>query len=79
MQAFYTYARRLAEVGPQEHVFEEIRDVGKIMFDFASKGRAVSDCSTLARRMNYNHSEASMNNLIRQAYGPIEFDKERLQ
>ena len=37
LQAFYTYARNLEAKGPQEYCFEEVRDVGQINFNFASK------------------------------------------
>jgi secreted Zn-dependent insulinase-like peptidase len=50
--------------GPQEYIFEEVRDVGQINFNFASKQDAIDDCSGLAREMQQKDQEA-MELLIR--------------
>jgi len=58
------------EVGPQDYVFEEVKQIGQINFDFMSKGSAVSFCVAKASKMQEMRTPEEMANLIRHQYGP---------
>ena len=44
VEAVFQYAQTLRERGPQEYVFEECRDLGRMQFEFADKGQALQQC-----------------------------------
>jgi insulysin len=51
LAAVFKFAQRLVEVGPQEKVFEEIKQISQIDFDFASKSSALNYCVKLSKNM----------------------------
>lgn len=47
-------------------------------FDFAAKGEPLSYCVTMAKNMQDCDEAERMSYLIRSRYGPIQFDKEKV-
>jgi len=41
----------MKELGPQEYVYEECLNLGKMRFEFAEKGDPLSTCVSFAGRM----------------------------
>ena len=78
LAAIFKYAQRLAEVGPQEFVFEECQKIGNLKFEFVDKGNCTSYCVGLARRMP-NFPGEEIQHLIRSKYVFDSFDKKRIE
>jgi secreted Zn-dependent insulinase-like peptidase len=64
--------------GIQESIFNEIKTVGQLNFDFASKGDAVDTCCDLASDMQDFFDDEGMKHLLRAKYGPLKIDAKRL-
>jgi len=75
--AIFKYAQRLAEVGPQEYIFDESAQIGKIKFDFLDKSDPINYCVRLAERMHGFKNADDMGHLISHSYTADFFDKER--
>jgi insulysin len=76
-EAIFSYAQHLQAVGPQEYIFTEIKDLGKLGFEFTDKISPVNYCVQLADLMqNYrDQPDSQLDDILRLMYGPIEFDK----
>lgn len=75
IEAIFQYTRRLHEVGPQDYVFDEVNDLGKVNFDFAEKGRPMSTVTNVAKRMQIFDDE-NISEIFRCGYVKKTFDKE---
>ena len=47
----------LKEKGPQQYVFDEVNDLGKVAFEFADKGSPMNTCVGLSGRMHIFNDE----------------------
>lgn len=50
IEAIYQYANKLREAGPQNYVFEEVRDIGIMNYEFQSKQDQLSECVAIAQK-----------------------------
>jgi len=58
LDAIFKYAQVLKEAGPQEYIFNEVKRLGEIRFNFMSKGKPASTVSGYANRMaKFNNEE----------------------
>jgi insulysin len=62
-------------MGPQDYVFNEVNDLGKINFDFAEKGRPMGTVTNVAKRMQI-FDDSNISEIFRCAYIRKTFDKE---
>lgn len=51
IEIFFAYANMIREKGAQRYIFEEIKRVGEINFEFADKRNALNNCVNLAGKM----------------------------
>lgn len=79
VQAVFKYAQRIAEVGPQEFVFNECKTVGTIKFNFQEKTDLMQYCIRLASKMHLFETPSEMENLIRHMYTALDFDPTRIK
>jgi secreted Zn-dependent insulinase-like peptidase len=75
IEAIFQYTQRLHEMGPQDYVFNEVNDLGKINFDFAEKGRPMGTVTNVAKRMQI-FDDSNISEIFRCAYIRKTFDKE---
>ena len=78
IDAVFKYIQRIKEVGPQEWVFNESRDIGNMSFRFAEKGSPIQYCVGLARSMPHFKTPDAMQHLIRSKYVADDYPGERL-
>ena len=78
-EAVFFYAWHLLTLAPQDYIFKEMKDLGKLGFEFSDKYDPVAYCVSLASLMQDYRDEpdSELENLLRLMHGPIEFDKER--
>lgn len=69
----------LRERGIQDYIFEEIKRVGEINFEFADKKSAVNTVVGLAAKMQLFEAEEDIPNLLSHSYLTEEFDKETIK
>lgn len=79
MQAIFKYAKTINEKGPQEYVFNEVKTVGGIRFDYQEKTDLMSYCINLASKMHKFKTPKEMCHLIRHSYTALEFDAARIK
>ena len=77
VEAVFHYAHVLKSKGPQEWVYEEIRDLGNMNFEFQNKGDALRECVGTAKRMKLYGSD-QWKNYLREKYVVSKFDKEKI-
>ena len=53
VEAVFQYANKIKEAGPQQRLFQENNDLGKMRFEFQDKSNAVRYCVGLASKMQY--------------------------
>ena len=58
-------------------MFDEVKTVGGIGFDYQEKTNLMSYCIQLASKMHLFKTPKEMCHLIRQAYTALQFDAER--
>lgn len=51
IEAVFQYANRIREVGPQQYIYQENNDLGKMQFEFSDKVNPVSYCVGLSSKM----------------------------
>jgi insulysin len=51
VEAVFQYAKNIKEAGPQEYLYKENNDLGKMQFEFQDKVNAVNYCVSLASKM----------------------------
>lgn len=51
IEAVFQYTNQLHKAGPQEWIFNEVNDLGKVQFDFAEKGQPMNTVTNCAKRM----------------------------
>ena len=51
IEACFQYGKKLKEAGPQEWVFNECLDLGKMQFEFQDKGNPMHTCIGLSSKM----------------------------
>ena len=76
--AVFKYIQRLKEVGPQEWVFNESRDVGRMRFDFLDKSDPTNYIVGLAGKMSKFKNADDMAHLIRHSYVAEDYKPELL-
>lgn len=77
-EAVFQYCQMLRDAGPQEYVFQEIRDLGEMQFKFADKTGPMRTCIGMASRMQI-FDESNMDQIIRSKYGCDKFDHELIK
>ena len=48
IEATFQYLKTINEAGPQDYVFNEVNDLGKVSFEFADKGKPMNTCVALS-------------------------------
>lgn len=78
LQAVFRYAQIVKESGPQQFVFDELKRIGEISFQFMQKGKAASVAQKYAGKMHY-FEDSNVEKLLSAAYLHEAFDKEMTQ
>mmetsp|Transcript_37380 Transcript_37380/g.49133 ORF Transcript_37380/g.49133 Transcript_37380/m.49133 type:complete len:268 (+) Transcript_37380:756-1559(+) len=78
VNAVFKYVQRLKEVGPQDWVFEENRNIGTITFDFLEKSDPMNYAVGLARMMPTFKNPADLGVMLKQKYVASEYKPELL-
>lgn len=78
VEAVFQYANKIREAGPQEYIFKENNDLGKMQFEFQDKVNAVNYCVGLASKLQF-YDEAVTGEILRSEYILEEFNHEKLK
>jgi insulysin len=81
LATIFSYAKNLSDRSRQvqETIFNEIKTISQLNFDFASKGDAIDTCTDLASEMQEYSDDHGMKHLLRAKYGPLKIDSERIE
>lgn len=78
IESVFKYAKVIQEKGVSEKVFNEIKSIGEIEFEFADKRNALASSINLASIMQVLEDEKDIPELIRHQYIVDKLDKERI-
>lgn len=78
VDAVFKYVQRLKEVGPQEWVYNENRNIGTITFDFLEKSNPMGYIVNLARHMPAYKNAADLSLILQHRYISSEYKPEML-
>ena len=76
-EAVFQYAQRIREAGPQEYIYKENNDLGKIKFEFQDKVDGVDYCVHLSSKMQHLE-DSKMDQLLRSNFVIDVFDHKKL-
>jgi insulysin len=79
IEAVFQYAQIVKQRGVQDYVFDEIKRIGEIEFDFLDKSSPVNYCVRLASKMQIFSEPENVADLIRHMYVVDQLDKERIE
>jgi len=51
VEAIFQFSQNVRDLGPQEYIYNENNDLGKMQFEFQDKQNAVNYCVGLASKM----------------------------
>ena len=78
IDAVFKYIQRLKEVGPQEWVFNEDRQICQTAFDFAEKNDPLDYAINIARNMSHFKAPGDLSEILREAHVAWEFNPSRI-
>lgn len=79
IEAVFQYAHIVRDRGVQEYVFDEIKRIGEINFDFVDKSSPMNYTLKLASRMQLFETDDDLPHILRHAYVADELDHKRVQ
>lgn len=78
LEAVFTYSQKLNRAGPQEYIYTENNDLGKMQFEFQDKKKAVNYCIALSSKMQVMKEEDT-SQILRSNFIIDEFDHVKLR
>ena len=78
VDAVFKYIQRLKEIGPQEWIFNETNQIGKITFDFQEKSDPFDYIVEIAEKMPLFATPQDLTQILRSKYISDEYDPELL-
>lgn len=75
----FRYAQIIRDAGVQEYVFEEMRTVGRLQFEYADKQDPVDYAVEMTKQMQLFTSQEEVREILRHQYVVERLDKERVQ
>lgn len=68
----------MRDAGPQKWVFEEIKDLGNMNFEFQNKGDALNECVSTSSKMPL-FDDANVHKFLKQKYVIEDFAEEKIK
>jgi hypothetical protein len=68
----------IRDKGPQQYIFDELKQMGKINFDFADKKDGLGTCIRLAQKLQMFNKDEDLPEILKHQYIVEEFDSARI-
>ena len=78
VEAVFHYAKIVRDKGVQQYIFDEVKKMGEIEFDFADKKQAMATCIKLASKLQLFEDPEHLPNILKHQYIVESLDKEKI-
>lgn len=79
MELVYMFINKIRQEGPQRTLYQEFANKKTLDFDNMQKSAAIGYGKMLARRLNYLHEDAQVDNILRMPYLYETFDSDGIK